>query len=147
VFVVHQCTKKNDEVITRFSLCNCKNSILYITNIYPITTRKPSFVPVHNPHLYRVLNSYKPSGTNEGGTFVPAEIPGTDVIICTGSCYTPVQMCFPTPLPGPSFPSILFFPFLFFFSSHLIHSMNTRFTTSPKSQQSQYISQSQCISQ
>jgi hypothetical protein len=33
-------------------------------DFFGITTEKWVFVPVYNPHLYRVLNQYKASGTN-----------------------------------------------------------------------------------
>jgi hypothetical protein len=62
---------------------------------------KRVFVPVHNPHLYRVLNRYKASGTNVVEHFYRARCP--------------VQPC------EPSFPS-LFFSFFFLLSSHFISS-------------------------
>jgi hypothetical protein len=48
----------------------------------PNTTGKYSFVLVHNPYFYRLLNQYRFSGTNDGGTFVPDE-----------KSPAPVQMC------------------------------------------------------
>jgi hypothetical protein len=76
---------------------------------------KRSFVPVHNPHLYRVLKRYKPSSTNgvehlyraryllqmphicTGWSLGPVQmsLPPSDVVggICTGWRYHPVQIC------------------------------------------------------
>lgn len=62
----------DDHVLSCLAAVFCwrekKITLVLITTLL----EKQTFVPVGNPHLYRGSNRYKPSGINEGGTFVPA---------------------------------------------------------------------------
>jgi hypothetical protein len=81
--------------------------------VHTSTTEKHSFIPVGNPHLYRVSNPYKPSDINEVEHFYRVRYPLQMPHICTGWNYHPIQMWL---LRSPFCPSFL--PFLLF--SHLI---------------------------
>jgi hypothetical protein len=103
----------------------------------PATTGKCSFVLVRNPHLYRVLNRYRFSGTNDGAHLYLARFLEQMPHICTGWNPAPVQMWFArlhSFLP----PLFVFLFFCFLISSHLIsyssqnqknNYTNTRFTS------------------
>jgi hypothetical protein len=114
--LVAPCVRGNEIYLGNYYSLLAKSCVDQGWNRRPAVVSLPEkrpFVPVCNPHLYRLLNRYKPSGTNEGGTFVPGEIPSTNAYSpsCPSVCSIPS-----VPVISPVRPLHFFFLFSFSFS-------------------------------